>query len=83
MTANVLNFVPMDDTCEIQRIEIKNEGTEEKKLQLFSYVEFCLWNALDDMQNYQRNLSTGEVEVIGSTIYHKTEYRERRNHYAV
>lgn len=81
--ADVLCFVPMDDTCEIQRIELKNEGSSEKKLQLFSYVEFCLWNAMDDMTNFQRNLSTGEVEVIGSTIYHKTEYRERRNHYAV
>nr|MCR5747238.1 glycosyl transferase [Lachnospiraceae bacterium] len=68
---------------EVQRIVIKNESPSEKKLQLFSYVEFCLWNAMDDMTNFQRNLSTGEVEVIGSTIYHKTEYRERRNHYAV
>ena len=40
------------------------------------------WNALDDMTNFQRNFSTGEVEIEGSTIYHKTEYRERRNHYA-
>ncbi len=83
VSADVLCFVPMDDTCEVQRIVIKNEGSSEKKLQLFSYVEFCLWNAMDDMTNFQRNLSTGEVEVIGSTIYHKTEYRERRNHYAV
>ena len=29
------------------------------------------------------NFSTGEVEVHGSAIYHKTEYRERRNHYAL
>ena len=78
VSANVLCFVPMDDTCEVQQIVIKNEGSAEKKLQLFSYVEFCLWNAMDDMTNFQRNLSTGEVEVIGSTIYHKTEYRERR-----
>jgi cellobiose phosphorylase len=35
------------------------------------------------MTNFQRNLNTGEVEVVGSRIYHKTEYRERRNHYAV
>nr|MCR5746782.1 glycosyl transferase [Lachnospiraceae bacterium] len=62
VTANVLCFVPMDDTCEVQRIVIKNESPSEKKLQLFSYVEFCLWNAMDDMTNFQRNLSTGEVE---------------------
>ncbi len=83
LRASVLTFVPMDDTCEVSKITITNEGDSEKKLSLFSYVEFCLWNAMDDMTNFQRNLSTGEVEVIGSTIYHKTEYRERRNHYAV
>ena len=35
------------------------------------------------MKNFQRNFSTGEVEIVDSTIFHKTEYRERRNHYAV
>ncbi len=83
LRASVLTFVPMDDTCEVSKITVTNEGDSEKKLSLFSYVEFCLWNAMDDMTNFQRNLSTGEVEVTGSTIYHKTEYRERRNHYAV
>ena len=34
------------------------------------------------MTNFQRNYNTGEVEVKGSVIYHKTEYKERRNHYA-
>jgi cellobiose phosphorylase len=34
------------------------------------------------MENFQRNFSTGEVEIEGSVIYHKTEYKERRNHYA-
>ena len=81
--ASVLVFVPMDDTCEVQQVRLSNTGSEPKHIQLFSYVEWCLWNAMDDMTNFQRNLSTGEVEVIGSTIYHKTEYRERRNHYAL
>ena len=83
LKAEVLAFVPMDDSCEINSVTLTNESDSEKTVQLFSYVEFCLWNAMDDMTNYQRNLSTGEVEVIGSAIYHKTEYRERRNHYAV
>ena len=80
--ADLLNFVPLTDTCEINCLKLKNESGQVKNFKLYSYVEFCLWNALDDMTNYQRNLSTGEVEVIGSTIYHKTEYRERRNHYS-
>ena len=81
--ASVLTFVPMSDTCEISHVEITNNGSSEKSIQLFSYVEWCLWNADDDMKNFQRNLSTGEVEIVDSTIFHKTEYRERRNHYAV
>ena len=81
--AENLAFVPMNDTCEINRVVLTNESDTKKELSLFSYVEWCLWNADDDSRNFQRNFSTGEVEVIGSTIYHKTEYRERRNHYAV
>ena len=80
---DLLNFVPMDATCEINSLTLKNCTDQVKEFQVYSYVEFCLWNAMDDMTNYQRNLSTGEVEVVGSAIYHKTEYRERRNHYAV
>ncbi|MDE5823806.1 MAG: glycosyl transferase, partial [Lachnospiraceae bacterium] len=81
--ASVLTFVPMNDNCEISQVRIKNNSDTQKTVSLFSYVEWCLWNADDDSRNFQRNLSTGEVEVIGSTIYHKTEYRERRNHYAI
>ncbi len=83
VNAKVLAFVPTDDTCEINRVVLTNNSSETKELKLFSYVEWCLWNADDDMKNFQRNFSTGEVEIIGSTIYHKTEYRERRNHYAI
>ena len=85
LKAELTDFVPMGSTCEINRLTLKNETTEPKTFSVFSYVEFCLWNAMDDMTNFQRNFSTGEMEIHdgGSTIYHKTEYRERRNHYAV
>lgn len=75
-------FVPVEDSCEVDRLILTNESDTEKTFTVFSYLEFCLWNAVDDSTNFQRNFSTGEVEVEGSTIYHKTEYRERRNHYA-
>jgi cellobiose phosphorylase len=77
-----LFLVPLGHNAEIHRVTVKNTSGVIKSIQLFSYLEFCLWNAYDDMTNLQRNFSTGEVEVVGSTIYHKTEYRERRNHYA-
>ena len=81
--ASVLAFVPMNDACEINQVKLTNNSSSVKTLSLFSYVEWCLWNADDDMKNFQRNFSTGEVEIVDSTIFHKTEYRERRNHYAI
>ena len=83
LRAKMTAFVPIKDNVEINKLELTNISENVKTLDLFSYVEFCLWNAEDDCTNFQRNFSTGEVEVIDSTIYHKTEYRERRNHYAI
>jgi cellobiose phosphorylase len=80
--ASVLFFVPLGFWGEIQHLRLTNTGQEQKQIQLFSFQEWCLWNAEDDMANFQRNFSTGEVEVKGSVIYHKTEYKERRNHFA-
>ncbi len=76
-------LVPRGRTAEVAQIVLTNTTAEEKRVSLFSFVEFCLWNAMDDNTNFQRNFSTGEVEVHDSALYHKTEYRERRNHYAV
>ena len=80
--ASVLFFVPLHTWAEVQKMTIRNNSSEVKTLKVFSFAEWCLWNAATDMENFQRNFSTGEVEVEGSAIYHKTEYRERRNHYA-
>ncbi len=82
LKAEVLFFIPSDSWCEIQKVTLTNNSDKKKEFKLFSYMEWCLWNAEDDQNNLQRNLSTGEVEIDGSTIYHKTEYKERRNHYA-
>ena len=80
--AKTLFFVPLDTHAEITKLTLTNKGGETKTFKLFSFVEWCLWNAATDMENFQRNFSTGEVEIEGSTIYHKTEYKERRNHFA-
>ena len=80
--AELRYFVPAGETLEIWDLTLKNLAEEEKTLSAFSSVEFCLWDAHDDATNFQRNLNIGELEVEGSVIYHKTEYRERRNHFA-
>lgn len=89
--ATVLFFVPLNTWAEVQKLTLNNHTEQSKKLKLFSLAEWCLWNAATDMENFQRNWSTGEVEIeqgtpesngLGTVIYHKTEYKERRNHYA-
>jgi cellobiose phosphorylase len=75
-------LVPLGETLEIWRARVVNRRDVPAALSLFSAVEFCLWDAWDDATNFQRNLSTGEVEVHDGVVYHKTEYRERRNHFA-
>jgi cellobiose phosphorylase len=84
LRAELLFLVPPGDTAEVHQLKLRNTGAAPRTFKVFSFVEWCLWNAHDDMTNYQRNLSTGEVEVDGkgSTLYHKTEYRERRDHFA-
>ena len=90
--ASALFFVPLHTWAEVQKVTLTNNSGTPKRLKLFSYTEWCLWNAATDGENFQRNLSTGEVEIErssptgggrkGTTVYHKTEYKERRNHYA-
>ncbi|MDE5989360.1 MAG: glycosyl transferase [Duncaniella sp.] len=82
LEAKALFFVPLDTHAEITKLTLTNKSDSPKSFKLFSFIEWCLWNAATDMENFQRNFSTGEVEIDGSTIYHKTEYKERRDHYA-
>ena len=82
VSAKVLFYVPLNTWAEVQKLTLSNNSSETKKLKLFSFTEWALWNAVSDMENFQRNFSTGEVEIEDSVIYHKTEYKERRNHYA-
>ena len=82
ISAHTTYFVPLGETLEIWSLELENKRSQPADLSLFAGVEFCLWDALDDASNFQRNFSIGEVEVEDGVIYHKTEYRERRDHFA-
>ncbi len=75
-------FVPLGENLEIWELTLTNQRNEPANLSVFSSLEFCLWEAWDDATNFQRNFSTGQVEVEDGVIYHKTEYRERRDHFA-
>jgi cellobiose phosphorylase len=75
-------FVPLGENLEIWQLTITNRRSAPAKLSAFSVVEFCLWDAQDDATNFQRNFNIGQVEIEDRVIYHKTEYRERRDHFA-
>lgn len=51
ITADVTYFVPDDRDFEIWLLKVKNTLNVPKKLQIFSYAEFCFWDAILDQQN--------------------------------
>ncbi len=75
-------FVPLDENLEVWQVTVTNHRAKAAAISIFSAIEFCLWDAQDDSTNFQRNFNIGEVEVEDGVIYHKTEYRERRDHFA-
>ena len=86
VASSLTAFVPLHTPAEVNRLDLTNNGDAPVTLEVTGSVEWCLWNAVDDSSNFQRNFSTGEVEVertdTATVIYHKTEFKERRNHYA-
>ncbi|RPI03863.1 MAG: glycosyl transferase [Calditrichaeota bacterium] len=75
-------FIPLSEHVEIWDVHCRNFSNKTKTIRLWSFIEWCLWDSWDDQTNFQRNFSIGQVEVEKNTIFHKTEYRERRNHFA-
>jgi len=80
--AHTRYFVPLGENLEIWQLTVTNKRDTKASISSFASIEFCLWDAQDDATNFQRNFNTGQVEVEDGVIYHKTEYRERRNHFA-
>ena len=80
--ASIRYFVPLGENLEVWQLTVTNLRSQPAEISTFSSIEFCLWDAQDDTTNFQRNFSTGQVEIEDDVIYHKTEYRERRDHFA-
>jgi cellobiose phosphorylase len=66
-------FVPLGENLEIWMLEIKSKKTAD--LSIFPFVEFCLWDALNDMTDYQYNLNIGQTEFKDNIIYHLSRFR--------
>ena len=51
--AEITFLVPLEDNLEIWMLTLKNASSETKKLTVFSYAEFCLWQAFNDLTDLQ------------------------------
>ncbi len=56
---SALYFVPVGSNNEVHQVKVTNNTKAAKTVKLFSFIEFCLWNAHDDATNLQRNFEHG------------------------
>ena len=65
IAAEMTFLVPGDENCEVQRVRLTNNSGENRAFRFTAAVEWCLWNAVDDSTNFQRNLNIGELVLQG------------------
>ena len=82
ITSETTYFVPVGEANEIWRIKVKNNTKKARSISLFTYVEFCLWDALNDMTDYQYNLNIGKTEFKNNCMYHLTLYNMHKHNFA-
>ena len=80
--AETLYFVPPGETLEVWRLRLTQRPASPP-----GYPCSRRWSSACGTRRTTRptssaTYSTGEVEVDGGVIYHTTEYRERRDHFA-
>ncbi len=70
---NLKYFVPMNDDVEIWAISIRNTSSISKELNIFTYAEFCLWNAVQDQNDLQfiQNVARANFEEELQAIIHR------------
>ena len=68
--AEITYFVPVDDNLEIWMLTLKNASSEAKELSVFSYAEFCLWQALNDLTDLQCSQGLGVAKYEDDAIFY-------------
>jgi cellobiose phosphorylase len=74
ITTETTYLVPLGENLEIWRIRVGNTSKKKRAISLFTYVEFCLWDAVNDMTDFQYNLNIGQTKYRGNAIYHVTNH---------
>lgn len=72
--SEVTYFVPLKENLEIWILRVKNLSNEARELDIFSYLEFCLWQAISDSTDFQYTLNIANCICEDGIIYHLTNY---------
>ncbi len=75
-------FVPLGENLEIWRIKVANDSRKPRKISLFTYVEFCMWDAVNDMTDFQYNLNIGQTRFADNAMYHVTNFHAHQGCFA-
>ena len=67
-------FVPLNENLEVWSFTIKNLSKKQRNISIFTYAEFCLWNAVMDSNDFQYILNIAKTGSRANAIYHLTGY---------
>lgn len=65
-------FVPVDQHYEIWEVEVTNTGDRPRDLSLFAYAEFCFWDMMQDLTNFQYILYTCRMDYANDVVDYST-----------
>ncbi|MFW6409678.1 MAG: GH36-type glycosyl hydrolase domain-containing protein [Halanaerobiales bacterium] len=79
ITTKITYFVPREKPMEIWWLNIKNDHSKKKDIDLFSYAEFSLFNAVLDQQNvdWAQQIQQGTFQdntIFWNAFMEKTDY---------
>ena len=72
IAAEVTYLVPIGEHLELWMLTVRNEDSQSRTLDVFTYAEFCLWGMLKDLLNLQASKYVGIVRSEDGVILHET-----------
>jgi len=76
-------FVPLYENLELWALKIKNNTKKTRNIRLFTYLEFCLWQAEMDMTDFQYTLNIASAVREGNIIFHQTGYAPKAKRFGL
>jgi cellobiose phosphorylase len=69
VAAKVTYFVPLGENLEIWMLTLKNTSRKGREMTVFSYAEFCLWQATGDQTDLQYRQGLAEAKLEDGVIF--------------